>query len=137
MAIATKKYLEAIKIFSDLKGKKPLEVYSKMADKGYDWNSFETRWELETEKEALPIININIKCANALADDALELIADALENYGLTIERRSRPYPSKEKDEKTGKLIESKTHSNAYIQILYPDSMEEGEEILEDIEEHC
>ena len=49
MATITKKYKEAIAIFSDLNGKKPLEVYSKMADKGYDWNSFDSKWEREGE----------------------------------------------------------------------------------------
>lgn len=121
MATITKKYKQAIAIFPDLNGKKPLEVYSKMADKGYDWNSFESKWEREGEKEVLPIINLNIKVQNELADDAVELIRSALEEYGLEIIKESRPYPSKERDSKD-KLVNSKTHSNAYIQIVFPDT---------------
>lgn len=125
MSTITKKYAEAIKVFADLKGKKPLEVYSRMTDKGFEWNSFESKWEREVDKAELPLINLNIKCRNELADDALELIRNALEEYGLNIVRETRPYASKEKDAKNN-LIPSKTHSNAYIQILYPDSMDES-----------
>lgn len=127
MTTITKKYKEAITIFSDLKGKKPLEVYSKMADKGYGWNSFEGKWELEGEKDVLPIINLNIKVQNELADDAIELIRSALEEYGLEIIKESRPYPSKERDSKD-KLVNSKTHSNAYIQIIFPDTFGSSDE---------
>ncbi len=133
MATITKKYKEAINIFPELKGKKPLEVYGKMTDKGYEWNSFDTSWERESDKSVVPIINLNIKVQNELADDALELIRAALEEYGLDVIKESRPYPSKERDAKD-KLVNSKTHSNAYIQIRYPDDMDESEsedEILE------
>lgn len=127
MATVTKKYKEAIKIFPDLKGKKPLEVYGRLTDKGYEWNSFDSRWELEGERDELPIINLNIKVQNELADDALELIRAALEEYGLEVIKETRPYPSKERDSKD-KLVNSKTHSNAYIQILYPNEMGDSEE---------
>lgn len=133
MTTITKKYKEAIVLFPTLKGKKPLEVYSKMADKGYDWNSFESSWELEGEKDSLPIINLNIKVQNELADDAIELIRSALEEYGMEVIKESRPYPSKERDSKD-KLVNSKTHSNAYIQILFPDSFGASDE-SEDEEE--
>jgi hypothetical protein len=121
MGTITKKYKEAIAIFSELNGKKPLEVYSKMADKSYEWNSFETRWEREGEKDTTPIINLNIKVQNELADDAIELIRAALEEFGLEVIKESRPYPSKERDSKD-KLVNSKTHSNAYIQIIFPNT---------------
>jgi hypothetical protein len=134
MAIATKKYLEAIKIYPDLKGKKPLEVYGKLADKGYEWNSFDSRWELETDKAEIPIININIKVQNELADDALEMVRAALEEYGLTILKETRPYPSKERDSKD-KLVNSKTHSNAYIQVIFPDGSEDSHEPEIDVED--
>jgi hypothetical protein len=126
MATITKKYQAAIKTFPDLKGKKPLEVYGTMTDKGYDWNSFEGKWERETDKSVIPLINLNIKVQNELADDALELIRSALEEYGLEIVKDTRPYPAKERDAKNN-LVASKTHSNAYIQVLYPDNMGESE----------
>lgn len=131
MATMTKKYKEAISIFSDLKGKKPLEVYSKMTNKGYEWNSFNGVWEQEGEKEIIPIINLNLKVQNELMDDAIELIRNALEDYGLEIVRETRPYPSKERDLKD-RLINSKTHSNAYIQVTFPDvaSSEDEEDEL-------
>jgi hypothetical protein len=136
MTTITKKYKEAISIFPDLKGKKPLEVYGRMTDKGYDWNSFESKWELEGEKDVLPIINLNLKVQNELADDAIELIRSALEEYGLEIIKESRPYPSKERDSKD-KLVNSKTHSNAYIQIVFPDnfsnSEDDSDEGMEDV----
>jgi hypothetical protein len=131
MATVTKKYKEAIQIFPDLKGKKPLEVYSKLADKGYDWNSFESKWEREGEKDIVPIINLNLKVQNELADDAIELIRSALEEYGLEIIKESRPYPSKERDSKD-KLVNSKTHSNAYIQVLFPDTFGSSDEEVTD-----
>lgn len=131
MTTITKKYKQAIAVFPDLNGKKPLEVYSKMADKGYDWNSFESKWEIESEKDIAPIINLNIKVQNELADDAIELIRSALEEYGLDIIKESRPYPSKERDSKD-KLVNSKTHSNAYIQILFPDTFGSGEDEISD-----
>jgi hypothetical protein len=138
MTTITKKYKEATNLFPTLKGKKPLEVYSKMADKGYDWNSFDGKWEAEGEKEVVPIINLNIKVQNELADDALELLRSALEEYGLEIIKESRPYPSKERDSKD-KLVNSKTHSNAYIQVLFPDtfgsSNDETESELDDDQE--
>jgi hypothetical protein len=122
MAVVTKKYSEAVKIFADLKGKKPLEVYSRLADKGYTWNSFDGTWESEASKSELPVINLNIKCQNALIDDAIELVREALKEYGLDVIKESRPYPAKQMNEKTKKYEESPSHSNAYIQILYPDS---------------
>jgi hypothetical protein len=133
MATVTKKYKQAIAIYPDLNGKKPLEVYSKMADKGYDWNSFESKWEREGEKDIVPIINLNIKVQNELADDAIELIRSALEEYGLEVIKESRPYPSKERDAKD-KLVNSKTHSNAYIQILFPDAFGASSEDSDDEE---
>lgn len=125
MAIATKKYVEACKMFQDFKGKKPLDVYSKMAQKGYEWNSLETRWESESDKEELPVININIKCQNALIDDAIEQLVGMLQDYELEILNTPRPYPAKERDTK-GNLTTSKTHSTAYIQYRFPDDMSGG-----------
>lgn len=133
MATVTKKYKQAIAIFPDLNGKKPLEVYSKLDDHGYDWNSFEGKWEREGEKDIVPIINLNIKVQNELADDAIELIRSALEEYGLEVIKESRPYPSKERDSKD-KLVNSKTHSNAYIQILFPDAFGGSSEESDDEE---
>lgn len=133
MATITKKYKQAIAIFPDLNGKKPLEVYSKLADHGYDWNSFEGKWEREGEKDIVPIINLNIKVQNELADDAIELIRSALEEYGLEVIKESRPYPSKERDSKD-KLVNSKTHSNAYIQIVFPDAFGGSSEESDDEE---
>jgi hypothetical protein len=133
MTTITKKYKQAISIYPDLQGKKPLEVYSKMTDKGYEWNSFEGSWEMEGEKDILPIINLNIKVQNELVDDAIELIRSALEEYGLEVVKESRPYPSKERDSKD-KLISSKTHSNAYIQILFPDTFGNSENGQDDNE---
>lgn len=133
MATITKKYKQAIVIYPDLNGKKPLEVYSKLADHGYDWNSFESKWEREGEKDIVPIINLNIKVQNELADDAIELIRSALEEFGLEVIKESRPYPSKERDAKD-KLVNSKTHSNAYIQILFPDAFGGSSEESDDEE---
>jgi hypothetical protein len=133
MTTITKKYKQAISIDPDLQGKKPLEVYSKMTDKGYEWNSFEGVWEMEGDKDILPIINLNVKVQNELVDDAIELIRSALEEYGLEVVKESRPYPSKERDSKD-KLINSKTHSNAYIQILFPDTFGNVDNGQEDIE---
>lgn len=133
MATITKKYKQAITIFPDLNGKKPLEVYSKLADHGYDWNSFEGKWEREGEKDIVPIINLNIKVQNELADDAIELIRSALEEFGLEVIKESRPYPSKERDSKD-KLVNSKTHSNAYIQIVFPDAFGGSSEESDDEE---
>ncbi len=135
MPVVTKKYSEAVKIFSDLKGKKPLEVYSKMAEKGYTWNTFEGTWETESAKAEIPVINLNIKCQNALIDDAIELVREALKEYGLEVIKESRPYPAKQMNEKTKKYEESTSHSNAYIQILYPDSGSEDSDLLDDAEE--
>lgn len=134
MTTITKKYKEAISLYPTLKGKKPLEVYSKMTDSGYDWNSFEGKWEAEGEKDIAPIINLNIKVQNELADDAIELLRSALEEYGLEIIKESRPYPSKERDSKD-KLVNSKTHSNAYIQVLFPDTFESSSETETEIED--
>lgn len=135
MAIATKKFIEACKMYPDLKGKKPLDVYSKMAQKGYEWNSLETRWESETDKEELPVININIKCQNALIDDAIEQLTTMLQDYEIEILNTPRSYPAKERDAK-GNLIQSKTHSTAYIQYRFPDEMgSEDDSEVEDFEE--
>lgn len=131
MAIATKKYVEACKMFPDFKGKKPLEVYSKMAQKSYEWNSLETRWESESEKEELPVININIKCQNALIDDAIEQLVGMLQDYEFEVLNTPKPYPAKERDAK-GNLNSSKTHSTAYIQYRFPDTFGDSEEIEAD-----
>lgn len=128
MALATKKYVEATKMFPDLKGKKPLEVYARMAQKAYEWNSLETRWESEADKEELPVININIKCQNALIDDAIEQLTSMLQDYEIEILNTPRPYPAKERDSK-GNLIQSKTHSTAYIQYRFPDEMGDSDSV--------
>lgn len=135
MAMTTKKFLEACKIFPEFKGGKLLEVYAKMAQKGYEWNSLESKWESESDKEELPVVNINIKCQNALIDDAIEQLVSMLQDYELEILNTPRAYPAKERDSKNS-LVTSKTHSTAYIQYRFPDTMTDKEtvsdEVLED-----
>jgi len=134
MAMTTKKFLEACKMFPEFKGKKMLEVYSKMAQKGYEWNSLESKWESESDKEELPVVNINIKCQNALIDDAIEQLMSMLTDYELEILNTPRPYPAKEKDSK-GNLVSSKTHSTAYIQYRFPDTMTDEETVSDEVSE--
>lgn len=134
MAMATKKYLEACKMFPEMKGRKTLEVYAAMTKKGYEWNSFESKWESESDKEELPVININIKCQNALIDDAIEHLVSMLQDYELEILNTPRAYPAKERDAK-GNLIQSKTQSTAYIQYRFPETMSDEESMDEEIEE--
>lgn len=133
MVTVTKKYSEACKMFPDFKGKKPLDVYVKMSQKGYEWNSFETRWESEADKEELPVVNINIKCSTQLIDDAIEQITSLLKAADLEILNTPRAYPAKERDSKNN-LIQSKTHSTAYIQYRFPEIMEDEIELTEDEE---
>lgn len=129
MAMVTKKYQEACKMFPEMKGRKTLEVYAAMSKKGYEWNSFESKWESEADKEELPVVNINIKCQNALIDDAIEQLVQMLQDYELEILNTPRAYPAKERDAK-GNLIQSKTQSTAYIQYRFPETME-NEEVIE------
>lgn len=130
MATVTKKFSEACKMFPEFKGKKPLDVYVKMTQKGYEWNSFETRWESEADKEELPVVNINIKCSTQLIDDAIEQITSLLRAGEFEILNTPRAYPAKERDAKNN-LVQSKTHSTAYIQYRFPEVMDD-EEIDED-----
>lgn len=131
MAMTTKKFSEACKMFPEFNGMKTLTVYSKMAQKGYEWNSFESKWESESDKEELPVVNLNIKCQNALIDDVIEQMVSMLRDYEFEILNTPRAYPAKERDSKN-ELVNSKTHSNAYIQYRFPDTMTDEDSVHKD-----
>lgn len=120
MATVPIKYKKAIQIFPDLKGQQPLMVYRAMTDKGYEWNTFESAWVHEAEKEVEPLIDLNISSSNDLISDAYELILEALQEAGFEVVKNGRPRPSQTKDAK-GKLIDSQDRSKVYIQVRYPE----------------
>lgn len=120
MSFVTKKYTEAIKMYPDLNGKKSLIVYDRMEQKGYKWNSLENCWENESEKEEIPVVDINIKCRNALVDDTIETLTSMFTEYGIEILNTPKAYPAKEKNAK-GVYDKSKTHSTVYIQYRFPE----------------
>lgn len=123
----TAKLQAAIKVFPDLKDKKPLEAYRLMTDKGYIWDRSSGEWKNETETQDENIIQINLNSINELADDALEIIASALEEYGFEVIHQSqRPYPSNDYEtDKSGRQIQkkSKTHSRSSITVKFPDDL--------------
>lgn len=130
MATITKKQKEALALYPNLKGKKREEIYKELKLKGYEWDSYNLKWVDKDSKESdLALIDMNFSASNDLIDDVLEIIQEALTDYGFKIEKSGRPQPAQVKDKK-GNFVKSEERSKVYLQLSLDES--ENEETDED-----